>query len=35
MITAVVNRYKEPFHIDIGRNSKWGNLNKGFSLSLK
>ena len=25
MITAVVNRYKEPFHIDIGRNSKWGN----------
>lgn len=25
MITVVVNRYKESFHIDIGRNSKWGN----------
>jgi hypothetical protein len=25
MITSVVNRYKEPFEVDIGRNSKWGN----------
>lgn len=25
MMTIVVNRYKEPFQVDIGRNSKWGN----------
>jgi hypothetical protein len=25
MRTVVVNRYKEPFEVDIGRGSKWGN----------
>ena len=25
MLTVAVNRYKEPFQVDVGRNSKWGN----------
>jgi len=25
MLTIAVNRYKEPFDIDVGRGSKWGN----------
>lgn len=25
MFTVAVNRYKEPFDIDVGRGSKWGN----------
>lgn len=25
MYTCVVNRYKEPFDVDIGRTSRWGN----------